>query len=328
MSKSVGVASAVESILKEAPAADEAVKETPSKEAPASQPSDKGKSVSEATGKSSESAAEHTAFEQELIAELDEEGKNAFEASTPEQQRRFLVLAKKSYRQNSKEMTELGTLRKAVGALQDAGVTNEDLVKLVQEKRGGTKAEAKAVVDSATNGKGSGKRGYQRLLDQAKTAEEREDLTDIQQVLREEFEDLLAERLDKRLKPMEDRLALSDRERHTKRASGLEQEINDLEDKHGYPGSLVETHREAMHRLGLREPELSVEDLLVRVAGFKTVKAALDKMKQKAEESETLVPGGRAAPVVKKPAPVPLATDRKGRLSVMEAARNLLRPSK
>src|SRR3990167_6212157 len=278
---------------------DAAPKETASTETPASDTSEKER---QSAADSQESSEELTAFEQELIGELDEEDKAVFEQGSPEARKQALAFMKKQYRRNAKSMTELGTLRKAVGALRDAGITNEDLVKLVQDKRGGTKAEAQTVVDAATNG--GGKRGYTRWMEQAKTSEEREALRDAEQVVREVVEDVVASIVQREVKPLRDRLDYTDRESVNQRAQGLEAEINALEDTLGYPGSLVETYRQQMLNLGLREPKLSAEDLLVRAAGFSTVKAAMLKMQAGEGEGKDKTspnPLRPHAPVFKRP---------------------------
>lgn len=316
------VDAAVEKIVQDAPPV-----EKPVQEAPAEKASAKVEEETPASEKSAEEGAELSAFEQELIEEFKEEYDSLPEDSRPA----YLASLKRSYRKQAKQMTELGTLRKAVSALREAGVTNEDLVKLIQDKRGGTKAEARQVVESATAT--NGKRGYQRWLEQAKTPEERESLRDAEQVVRELVEDLLTSRIEevreKEVKPLRERLDWQDRQTLTKRAQSLDQDISNLEDKLGYPGSLVETHREAMRNLGLREPDLSVEDLLVRVAGFATVKAAMLKVASKT--AETTEEGGTKKPpasVVKKPGQAELPRKTGGSISITRALDLLMKPKR
>lgn len=324
----IGVDSAVEEMLGGKPTA-EAGKDAPQSETPAKDAADGGRG-SEESGKAAE-GAEYTAFEQELIAELDSEDKTAFEEGSPEYRKQALAFMKKQYRRSAKQMTELGTLRKAVGALRDAGVTNEDLVKLVQQKRGGTKAEAQEVVNDATKGNGHGsKRGYQRWHESAKSSEEREQLREAEQVQRELIQDVIEEYLGKEIKPIKERLESTDRERMTERAQSLESDINALEDDLGYPGSLVETYRQEMLQQGLRHPKMDAEELLVRVAGFKTVKAAMLKMQEaKGEVEET--PSKPSTPVIKKAAPTngnELPRKRFGNISINSALDLLMKPKR
>ena len=326
----IGVENAVEEMLGGKPTAEKAGKDAPQTETPAKDAPDEGAKTRGDSGEGSESA-EYTAFEQELIAELDQEDKTAFEEGSPEYRKQALAFMKKQYRRSAKQMTELGTLRKAVGALRDAGVTNEDLVKLVQQKRGGTKAEAQEVVNDATKGNGNGsKRGYQRWHESAKSSEEREQLREAEQVQRELIEDVVKEYLGKEIRPIKDRLESSDRERLTERAQSLEADINVLEDDLGYPGSLVETYRDAMVQEGLKHPKLDAEELLVRVAGFKTVKAAMLKMQGTKEAAEE-TPAKPSAPVMKKTAPVngqELPRKRSGNISIHHALDLLMKPKR
>ena len=118
---------------------------------------------------------------------------------------------------------------------------------------------------------------------------------------------------------MRDRLDWQDRQTLTKRSQGLEQAINDLEDKLGYSGSLVETHRATMHALGLREPDLTAQELLVRAAGFETVMNARLKMASKGD-SIALEEGKKPpASVVKKPGPTELPRKPSGVISITRA---------
>lgn len=262
----------------------------------------------------------YTAFEQELIGQLSEEDRQAFEAASPEERTRTLAFAKRIYRDNAKQMTELGTYRKALAALREAGVTKEDLVGLMEQKQGRKPAPVRdgQVADRAFN----------RLLTQAKTPEEREIVKENEQVIREFVEDFVTERLNQELKPLRDRLDAGDRSRVSTRLQTLNQEIDALEDELGYPGSLVETHREAMRRLGMQHPDLSAEDLLVRVAGFQTVKKAMLKAGQREEASEK---GERkpASPVAK-PAgqKIDMPKNRRGVVSILEAVNQLVKPPK
>ena len=265
---------------------------------------------------------------------MDDDDRKAFDELSPTEQAQRLGFLKKTYRRTARQMTELGTLRKAVGALQDAGVTNDDLVALVQSKRGGTKSDAQKVVDAATSGNGASKRGYQRWMEEAKTPEERERLRDAEQVVREVVEDVVAGLMDREVKPLRQRMELSDREAMTERAQSLETSINALEDDLGYPGSLVETYRQQMLREGLQHPKLEAEDLLVRVAGFKVVKAAMLKAQGangKGEEAARVAPAKPGAPIIKRPSPTSsadLPRRRSGAVSINSALDWLMRPAK
>lgn len=283
------VETAVEKLVQQAPSEEKAEREAPA--------ADTGKKDEEAPPQKPETEEEgYTAFEQELIGQLSEEDKAAFEASSAEERKKYLAFAKRIYRDNAKQMTELGTYRKALTALREAGVTQQDLVNLIDTKRG------KAPV-TPTEVKSQETRGFKRLLAQAKTPEEREIVMENEQVIREFLEDLLTERLGKEVSPLRERLEATERQRMTQRLQTIDQEINALEDELGYPGSLVETHRESMRRLGLREPDLSAEDLLVRAAGFQTVKKAMLKMaEQETGEGEKETSSRKPpASVVKKP---------------------------
>jgi hypothetical protein len=140
-------------------------------------------------------------------------------------------------------------------------------------------------------------------------------------------EEIVNARLDKEVKPLKDKLDWSDRQALTKRAQSLEGDINGLEDELGYPGSLVETHRQAMLSLGLREPDLSAEDLLVRVAGFSTVKQAM--LKSQANGKDEDAPAQKpAASVMRKPAPTEMPRGKGGAISITRALDLLMKPKR
>ena len=305
------VDAAVEKIVQEAPPVEKPAQEAPAEEAPA-----KTAIETLASERVAEEGAERSAFEQELIEEFKEE----YDQVPEESRTKFLDSLKRSYRKQAKQMTELGTLRKAVTALREAGVTNEDLVGLVNAKRGNGRAPSSESPKSATE---VTKRGFQRWLADATDPAEKENLRTAEQVIREVVEDLVSSRLEeireKEVKPLRDRLDWQDRQTLTKRSHGLEQAINDLEDKLGYPGSLVETHRQAMHSLGLREPDLSAEDLLVRTAGFSAVKTAMLKSASKGEGTEVVEGKKPPASVVKKPGPTELPRKPSGVISITKA---------
>ena len=304
------VDAAVEKIVQETPLVEKSAPEAPAEKAPAKVEEDGG-----ASEKSAEEVAELSAFEQELIEEFKDEYDQVPEANRAT----FLNSLKRSYRKQAKQMTELGTLRKAVSALREAGVTNEDLVSLVNTKRGNSRAptsESKSTTEVS-------KRGFQRWLAEATDPAEKENLRTAEQVIREVVEDLVSSRIeeirDKDVKPLKERLDWQDRQTWTKRSQGLEQAINDLEDKLGYPGSLVETHRSTMLSLGLREPDLSAEDLLVRAAGFSTVKSAMLKAASKGEVVGEEGVKKPPASVVKKPGPTELPRKPSGVISITRA---------
>lgn len=308
----LGVDATVEKMLKGAPAASSA-DETPSAKAPVQDTSVQNVNTEETPGVSKEDGQEPlTAFEQELIEEFKEEYEQASDKKP------FLNALKRSYRKQSKQLNELGTLRKAISTLKEAGVTNEDLIDLVNRRRGKS-PETKSTTPES-------RRGLARFMDEATDAEEREKVSHARQAMREEMEDLLAERLDKEVRPLRERLEFSEREALTSRTQTLEQEINELEDKLGYPGSFVETHRETMKHLGLRFPKKSAEDLLVDVAGFQAVKSVMAKMSAKAEDAPVV--RKPAASVVKKPAPAELSQKRNGSISIMDALDRLLKPKR
>ena len=303
--------------------AQEALTEKPGAAAPAEAAPAKAREESAAPKETTGEAAEMTAFEQELITEFKEEYESAGDKPA------FLNALKRSYRKQAKQMTELGTLRKAVGALKEAGVTNEDLMELIGRKRtGGNGRTEPAKTTEAAN-----ERGYARWMTKTTDPAEREQLREAEQVVRELVEDLVSVRIeeirDKEVKPLRDRMEYQDRQTLTKRAQQLDQEINDLEDKQGYPGSLVETHREAMRQLGLREPDLSVEDLLVRTAGFAAVKTAMLK-RAKGSEAEPETERGTKPPasVVRKPGPQDVPRNSRGVASITRALDLLVKPKR
>ena len=266
--------------------------------------------------KTPEHVVERSAFDQELIGELDQEDHTAFESLTPEERKRTLGLMRKQYRRVSKQMTELGTLRKSDATFQRIIQTMRKSGKSEQEIADFFRPGSVASEAAPSKANGSGTRGLAALLAEAKTPEEREQAREIQQRIREEMEDIASGMLGKEIRPIRDRLESSDRYALTKRSQALDQVINDLEDQEGYPGSFIETHREAMHRLGLRETELSGEDLLVRVAGFKAVMAAKGKVKADPVKAD--------APIVKKAESEARPKDRYGRFSISGLGKSLL----
>src|SRR3990167_8187657 len=232
----------VEKMVKTTPVAkvteDKSVPEAPVVETPVKSVDVNGKADAQAK---SDDAAALTTFEQELITEYQEEYDSAGDQSA------FLNALKRSYRKQAKQMTELGTLRKAVSTLRDAGITNDDLVELVNRKKG----KSSAVSD--TNQKAT-EDDFESLIAKTTDPVEREDLLRAERVVRKVVEKLV--------KPLEEKLNAAERKQLDERQQTLDQEINDLEDKHGFKGSLVETYRDAMRTLGLRNPKLSARKLL------------------------------------------------------------------
>ena len=309
----IGVADAVEKLVKSAPApkAEEKLQPKAPAEEPPAEKSEKSAAPEE---KEIAGADGLTAFEQELI----EESKDEY-AQLPEGARKpFLDALKRRYRRDARQMTELGSLRKAVTALKEAGVTDEDLVALVNKRRG-------KVADEKPATNGDIKRGFARYLTDATDPAERENLRTAEQVVRELVEDLVEERLGKRVKPLEDKLDASERQAFAKRAATLDQDIDDLEDKLGYPGSLVETYRVTLKREGLKYPDLSAEELLFRLADLKDLKAAMAKASPTDKGEKSKLP---AAPVVKKPAKEELPRTKRGVVSITHALDLLLKPKR
>lgn len=300
----ISVDAAVEKMVAEAPTTT-VVDETPTPKAPAQDAPVEKVEKSETPDTDTKGEDGLTAFERELVGEYGEEYANVPEAQRPA----FLSALKRSYRKQAKQMTELGNLRKAVGALRDAGVSNEDLVELIQKRKNKTP-------DAKLPSAAEVKRGFKRYLDESTDPAEREHVTKAEQVVRELVEDLVEERLGQRVKPLEEKFHASERQQQEHRAATLETEINELEDTHGFKGSLVETYRKEMLDLGLKNPRLSARKLLQIVATDEEydhgrVVATSPEKREKPVEKST--------PVVKKPAPEQLPRNTKGRVSVTNA---------
>lgn len=320
MGQGNSVSDSVEKMLQEAPpgkaegqkpasAAPESARRS-SEPAPVEDPNGKADGEAKPTG---ESAADRSAFERELVDALPDEERKEFDESSTSEQARMMAFMKRQYRQSAKQMTELGTLRKMVGALKAEGVTQEDLVDLVQRKRGVSKPEAQKIVEGTPS---LTKRGYDRWREKAQTPEEREQLTEAEQVQRELIEDVVRSVLEKEVAPLREKVTAKERQELSERQASLEGEINDLEDKLGYSGSLIETHRAQMQRLGLQEPHLSGEELLVSVAGFKAVKTALLKQAKPSETPQKAAASRVNSSIVKKPSEEPPAAAQRGRPTV------------
>ena len=312
----ISVGTAVEKMLGGRPAAPAAT-DAPPAEAPAGKTLAKEPAASAASEQGG--GEDRTAFEQELIEGLDTEERQEFDAATAAEQTRQVAWMKRQYRKAAKQMTELGSHRKVMGALRDAGVTGEDLIELTKRKRNGSAAPAKPETAA------EGKRGFDRWREKAKDSAEREDLDEAEQVIADKIEDMVRKMLAEEVGPIRQRLESADRDSLRAREHSLEKELNGLEDELGYPGSLIETHREAMTRLGLQEPRLSAEDLLVRVAGFATVKAAMLKA-AKIDEKPPIDRKPLGSPVIKKPVQEPPARNSRGRASISKFVEGLLAP--
>src|SRR5438067_1228456 len=113
-----GVMETVEKMVAKAAPAEKPVEQQPAPEAPVT-PTPEEKPTVPSPAPSSEKAGtgELTAFDQELIKEYQQEYHQVPEHARPA----FLQVLKRNYRQNAQQMTELGTLRKAVKTLSDAG---------------------------------------------------------------------------------------------------------------------------------------------------------------------------------------------------------------
>src|SRR3990167_4868709 len=200
----VSVDAAVEKMVRGTPAGSPAPEtptapETPAKPAPVTN----GGEGSDQGGASAEGAEEArgsdglTAFERELIAENQAEYDTLTDTTA---KKAFLTSVKRTARKHAKQMTELGSFRKAITALKEAGVTNDDLVALVSRKKSGPSAPA------ATEATPKSK-GFQRYLEEVTDPAEREHLRTAQQVLREEFDTWVQEFKDKEVKPWQEKLS-------------------------------------------------------------------------------------------------------------------------
>lgn len=256
-----------------------------------------------------------SAFDQELITEYQEEYDAAKDKST------FLSALKKSYRKQAKQMTELGQLRKAVNALKDAGVTNDDLLELINQRKG------KSAPKVSGNGSDTPKRGFQRYLKDDTAPAEREHLREAEQVVRELVEDMVEDRLTKEVKPIREKLDADAQEARSQRRTTLVKEIDELEDVHGFKGSLVETYREQMMELGLRNPKWSARKLLQILANEDEYDHGRMAGAKSSKESETPSKGQRPASVVKQSS-TELPRDKRGRISVSSALDFLLKPKR
>ena len=333
MGNTPGVEATVESILAQAPPAEKVPEETPVKSAPEegkepvapTKPEEKTVEKAEAESEGDKGEDGRKAFEEELVSILPEDQQQALSQLSPEDQVERLKWMKTIYRSQSRSNTELGTLRKAVSALKDAGVTNEDLLTLMQSKRGGAPKETPKTATSATEI--PTKRGFRRydeeVIDDPK---ERESLRLGRQAIREEMEDILNERLDKDLKPLREKLDVSERQQQNHRAQTLGQEIDALEDKLGWPGSVVESYRDRIRQAGLVLPNLDAETLFYRIAEAKDIR--LVAVKRAASEPEKEKSSQPAAPVIKKPAQGDVVRNSRGIASVMKTLDAIVRPGR
>lgn len=256
---------------------------------------------------------ERTAFEEELFGELEADEQVEFDGLTPTEQRSRLDWMKRRYRRDARQRTDEGKLRKAWGALQEAGVTAEDLRQLVAKRKGATTTSEQTKTEAAI------KRGFERKLDKAETAEEREAIQEARQTVLEEIEVREAQSpLAKRLQTLEERFEVSDRRTTESRRKVLEQEINDLEEKEGFKASLVETYREDIRALGVRHSDWSAWKLLHYLATEEELKTG---RRNGPPPKET----PRATPVVKKSAPVTSTSQPARRFSLEKAIEGIIR---
>src|SRR3990167_830081 len=175
-----------------------------------------------------------------------------FHALDPAAQRvvlKRLEVADKAFHKDRAQVTENQRVRDAIDG---AGVTLDDIQQLIEAKHSGrsvsTTQVKEAVKDTATELK-----GLNRLMSQAKDAESRELIRELQQSLREELETLV--------------------ESHP-RTKALQQEIEALEKD--YPSSLLEKYRSKMVQAASLPAfrHLSIEDILYRLATAKEIREA------------------------------------------------------
>lgn len=299
----LGVNETVEKMLGEAAPVEKPPAPAPVPVTPESTPTDAPPAPSPET-----TAAELTAFDQELIAEYQEEYDTAGDKPT------FLKALKRSYRKQAKQMTELGQLRKAVGALRDAGVSNDDLIALVNRKKAGSSAPSSPPA-------GEGKRGFQRYLQDATDPAEREQLRTAEQVMREVVEDAIAQSLDREVKPLKEQLDNAKQDALRRREATLMQEIDDLENTHGWKGSVVESYRQAMLNLGLSNPQWSARKLL-NIIGDPDV-LEIGRVAATAPKTPDAKPP--ASPVIKKPAAAEVPRSANGRSSITKFLNQIVR---
>lgn len=308
----ISVENAVENMVNKAP------KEQGSLEAPVEKTQDKAdeskKESTEVTPDDTSKGADgQTPFEKELINELEEDERTEFDGLNTTEKSARLKWMKTRYRRDSRQKTELGNLRKAVGVLKDAGVTQDDLLKLVNDKRSGRP------VDEPKGDQKITKRGLAKLIDDAQTPEDREQVTNTRQIMREEIEDMLTERFGKEIDPIKKRLDAEDSRRTQKRSQTLETDINKLEDELGYSGSLIETYRDQMKSLGIRNPDMGAEELLFKVAPPSLIKKSFNPVETNGNAPKTV------SRVAKPKSAEPLPKTSRGNTSIDKALDLILR---
>ena len=291
-----GVETAVEKILTEAPIKEKPLEEAPVVETPKKEveTSTEAKPEVKVEAEGERDADGLTAFEKELVALLPEDQQQKFSRMSAEGKTDHLQGLKVVYRAQARDGTELGNLRKAVKTLNDAGVTNDDLVKLVASKRGTT------VTPMAVKEEAKKERGYKRFLSEAKDANERESLLDAESAIKELIEDEVNRRLDKEVKPLRERQDKLDNQTLSRRSQDLGAEIDKLEDELGWPGSVVESYRSRLEQAGRTRTDMDAEELFYRIASKKDIRTVLA-----ATKPEALEPAKRgtkpASPVITKP---------------------------
>ncbi len=310
---SVSVDDAVESMAKKAVSGNEPEDKSAEPKAPVENTKTEDQTKPEATqtpDDTSKGSDGLTSFEKELLNELEADEKAEFDGLTATEKSSRLKWMKTRYRRDARSKTELGNLRKAASTLREAGVTNEDLLTLINSKRTGK------AVDAPTGDQKITKRGFDKLMESASTPEDREQLTTTRQVVREEMEDMLRDVLKKEVGPLKDRLDASDRQRQTSRSQSLETEINELEDKLGYPGSLIETYRDDIASWGIRNPDMSAEEILFKLAPPKQLKDAMQSSAATQPNKDTPKPTNR---IVSKASPPSPPKNSRGVVSISNA---------
>ena len=309
------VEAVVQKALGSAPA-EKSVEQPSQKLAPTAQPPAKKDGSASSAEDESSTATELTAFEQELVSELEADEQAEFKELSVREQKTRLDWMKRRYRRETRQRTEDGKIRKAWNALVEAGVQPEDLRALVAKRQLASSPAEKAKTDAAI------KRGFERKYDEAQTSEEREAIRDAERTVLETVEDAVERVLSKRVTPLEERLQSADRRQQESRRKSLESEINDLEEKEGFKASLVETYRDDIRRLGVQHPDWSAWKLLHYLATEEELKQG-----KRANGAAPEKPPVRATPVVKKtPATTPgTASPGRPRLSLEKVIGNVLR---
>ena len=219
-----------------------------------------------------------------------------FHALDPAAQRvvlKRLEVADKAFHKDRAQVTENQRVRDAIDG---AGVTLDDIQQLIEAKHAGrsvsTTQVKEAVKETATELK-----GLNRLMSQAKDAESRELIRELQQSLREELETLVESH--PRTKALQQELDALKQTTTSRRAHDAEGEIEALEKD--YPSSLLEKYRSKMVQAASLPAfrHLSMEDILYRLATAKEIREARSvaspASKGSAEKTQTNVSTGPVA---------------------------------